>query len=217
MEYPMLRVLTLKKKTRRYRLIPVPRADLVFIRQYLLYHRAPTMRLRRPGMPEHGILLVSEVDGEALRTNTLTQEISLLANAAGLAENACPHMFRHRFLTKIFVALIEQHKVENADEFRRLLLDTETLKRKVAEWTDHSDLATLDRYIDLAFEEIGNFRRIYNLTNAGIAVDSFVGLLHTQIEELKLGASALLVAERLVAIADALKVDLEAAKSVAPA
>lgn len=55
-------------------------------------------------------------------------------------------MFRNRFITKLFVALIEQHEFENPDSFRRALLDTETIKQKIQQWTGHANLSSLDVY-----------------------------------------------------------------------
>lgn len=213
MEHPMLRMPTLKKRggKLKYRYLPVSRADLDFLLQYVDVHRRSVIRRMLKGKPDHGILLVSETTGMPLQPNTITDEVRKLAHAAGIHEKACPHMFRHRFLTKIFVALIEQHAIENTDDFRRLLIDSEDLKRKVAEWTDHADLSTLDRYISLAFDEIGNYRRVYDLTNAGLALDSFMGSLDAEIDAISSGEQPLIVAERLKAYIDKLKQDLSVA------
>ncbi|MCY1308841.1 hypothetical protein D9M70_588790 [compost metagenome] len=48
------------------------------------------------------------------------------------------------------------HKQNNADKFRQLLIDVETLKQHVQQWTGHRNLSSLDRYIHLAADEIAN-------------------------------------------------------------
>jgi integrase len=95
-----------------------------------------------------------------------------LAKAAGIDEKAHAHMFRHRFITKLFVALIEQHTVENVDDFRRALLDTESMKQKIQQWTGHTSTASLEIYINLAFEEVANFKKTYDAVTLARVIDS---------------------------------------------
>jgi site-specific recombinase XerC len=216
MEMPMLRVPTLKKRGGRieYRYIPISRADAKFLAQYAEIHRRAIVKRKLKGQ-DHGLLLLNGRTGEALQPNTITQEIRRIAEAAGMQEKACPHMFRHRFITKLFVALIEQHQIENSDHFRRMLIDGEEFKRKVAEWTGHSALASLDVYINLAFDEIGNFRKVYNLTTVNLALDSFIGTLHAEVAQVEAGEIPLLSAQRLLDLANSLRLDLDAAKTAA--
>jgi integrase len=218
MELPMLRLPTLKKRGGRapYRWVPISRHDVTFIRQYADVHRRSILRRRRPGRPDHGLLLISEIDGEPLRPNSITQEVRHLRIAAGIMEKACAQMFRHRFITKLFVALLEQHNIENQDEFRRLLIDGEQLKQKVAEWTGHSRLESLDTYIHLAFDEVCNFKRAYDMTSVSRAIDSFGGTIAAELDAVHAGDQPLLILKRLEVQLENLKADLERAKAVAP-
>lgn len=215
MEQPMLRVPTLKKRGNklRYRLVPLSLHDIGFIRQYAEVHRRLVMKRERKGKPDHGLLLVSDVTGEPLAPNTITQEIRLLRIAAGIDERACPHMFRHRFLTKLFVTLVEQYEIATPDAFRKLLLDSEQLKRKMAEWTDHASLRTIDEYIDLAFEEVGDFKRAYDVATATLALDSFSGTIAAELDCVKAGEQPLLILERLECHLARLREDLSRAKT----
>ncbi|MEN5208104.1 site-specific integrase [Stenotrophomonas terrae] len=210
MQHPMLRMPTLKKRggRLRYRMLPISRSDIAFLKQYIEVHRRSVLTRKRHKCVDHGILLINENTGEPLVANTITQEVHLLARKARIEEKACPHMFRHRFLTKLFVALIEQHKLENADVFRRLLLDGETLKRKVSEWTDHTDMASLDRYIDLAFEEVGNFQRVHDLAFMGVTLDSFLGTIDAELEAVRRSEQPALILGRLSESLQALRNDL---------
>tara|TARA_A100000171_G_C2081672_1_gene120019 strand:- start:364 stop:789 length:426 start_codon:yes stop_codon:yes gene_type:complete len=113
----------------------------------------------------------------------------LLAKAAKIQEQACAHMFRHRFITKLFVALIEQHEYENGDDFRRALLDGETLKRKVQEYTGHTSISSLEPYIHLAFEEAAKFGTTLDLIKAKLAVESLQSNLKDVVLELSQGRS----------------------------
>lgn len=212
MDMPMLFVPTLKKGRGRSepRYIPLSRADARFLAQYAEFHRRTARRRAAGG--DHGLLLINGRTGDALLPNTITQEIRRLADAAGIRAKACPHMFRHRFITKLFVALIEQHHFENPDEFRRALIDGEGFKRKVAEWTGHSSLASLNDYINLAFDEVANFGKTYSIATATLSIDSFIGTLGVEIAELRSGEIPLLWAQRMIELAEALRSDLIAAK-----
>ncbi len=216
MEQPMLRMPTLKKKggEPRHRYLPISRADLAFLLQYAEVHRRSVIRRRLRGRQDHGFLLVSQATGMPLHAGTITQEVRSIAKAADICGPACPHMFRHRFLTKLFVALVERHELENPDQFRRLLLSSEDLKRKVAEWTDHSDLSSLDRYINLAFDEVGSYRHVYDLTRVSLALDSFVGVLDAEIGAISSREQPLLIVERLKTYVEKLKHDISDSRSL---
>lgn len=92
-------------------------------------------------------------------------------------------------LTKLFVALIEQHEYENGDDFRRALLDGETLKRKVQEYTGHTSISSLEPYIHLAFEEAAKFGTTLDLIKAKLAVESLQSNLKDVVLELSQGRS----------------------------
>jgi integrase len=164
MEKPMLRLITLKTRsaTPPSRLIPITRRDIEFVNTYIDIYRARivSQHLRAS---DHGYLLVNGRNGQPLQPGTLTLEISKLAAASNLKTRVSPHLFRHRFITRLFVALIEQHKMENEDQLRQALLEGETLRFKVSQWTGHRNLASLDHYIHLAFDE--------SISNRGVDLD----------------------------------------------
>ena len=54
---------------------------------------------------------------------TISNEIAKLRKIAGIKEEICAHMFRHRFITNFFVKLIKQYDWENKNEFKNALLD----------------------------------------------------------------------------------------------
>ena len=179
MSSPMLEVQTVKKKTPVKRLVPISRVDLKAIVDYIDYSRNPL--LRKLAVPDHGFLLVSSVTGLPIAANTLTNEVRDLAILAGITEKASPHLFRHRFITKVFVRLIEQHQLENPDQLRRLLLDAEGLKRKVMELTGHTSLASVENYIHMAFDEVSSFGRTYNVVSGSLVVDAAITAIESQI------------------------------------
>lgn len=216
MAFPMLEVPAIKRPGGKVekRLVPISRMDLRFLMEYIEVNRPVALRQLGRRAVDHGLLLVSDTTGLPLKPQTLTTEMRLLAKHAGLQERASPHLFRHRFITKLFVALIEQHRVSNEDEFRRLLLDSKVLMKKVAEWTGHKSLESLDQYIHLAFEEVANFSKSYSLVRARQIVDSLAGTLDQVALELACGDAPEALVGRLIGAVGECKrelMDLDAA------
>lgn len=162
MVHPMLELITLKKRGSPIRQIPIPRPDLDLLVSFVEKQRRRIVKEKLGIHQDHGYVFISETNGQPLNAQTLSQEMYALAKTANIDEKAHAHMFRHRFITKLFVSLIEQHAFENVDDFRRALLNIETLKQKVQQWTGHTRTSSLDIYIDLAFEEAANFQKTYD-------------------------------------------------------
>lgn len=215
MSEPMLKLMTAKRPGGKdeFRYIPIARHDVEFLLEFIEKNRRHIVRKSVGLDSDDGYVLISETTGKNLKPNTITQEVHILAKAAGIVEQVCPHLFRHRFIAKLFVALIEQHSIENVDDFRRSLLDSESMKQKIQQWTGHSNVKSLDIYINLAFDEISNFKKTYNLVNAGRVLDSFRGTLAQFKEELKGGISIYDAHLQLSKIIDGLEIDLEILRS----
>lgn len=190
-QVPLLKVFTAKRARGReeYRYLPISRTDLELIVNFIEKFRRRIIKQTIGTKDDLGYLLISETSGQRLATETLTNELLLLAKAAKIEEQACAHMFRHRFITKLFVALIEQHEYGNGDDFRRALLDGETLKRKVQEYTGHTSISSLEPYIHLAFDEVANFGTTLDLIRVRLAVESLQSNLKDVIFELNQGRS----------------------------
>lgn len=211
MPEPMLKLMTAKRPGGReeYRYVPISSHDVAFLREFIEKNRRRIVRTTCGLEHDDDYVLVSEKTGRKLQPNSITQEIATLARAAGIKEKSCPHMFRHRFITKLFVALIEQHEFENADSFRRALLDTETIKQKIQQWTGHTSISSLDVYINLAFEEVTHFKSTYNIVNTRRIVNSLKGTLKQLQAELRSGVSPTEISSRLDTLIGAFEEDLE--------
>ena len=211
MQEPALKLITAKKPGGReeFRYIPIPSHDVAFLVEFIEKNRRRIIRKTIGHKNDDGYFLVSETTGRKLEPNTITQEVAILTNAAGIKEKSCPHMFRHRFITKLFVSLIEQHRFENHDDFRRAMLDIETIKQKIQQWTGHTNLSSLDVYINLAFEEVANFKKIYNTVSLRRVVDSFKVSVDQVRHELLNGTSPNEVSYQLLKMIEAFDADLD--------
>lgn len=213
---PMLQLTTKKKKQDEIRYVPVTNEDIAALKLYINTTRSRLVKkfkrdyaAKGKRYVDPGTVLLSERTGKALKPNTITQEVSILANAAGIEEQACPHLFRHRFVTKIFVALLEQHECQNAEEFRKLLLDTESLKHELMEWTGHSNIDSLEHYLHLAIEEVTSYKRSYNIVNASRAIDSFRENIKEIKQDIAAGVTQTEALNSIAILLDALENDLD--------
>jgi integrase len=186
--HPMLRIPTLKKRNRdAVRLLPMLQQDLADICRYITVSRSQIIRRTIGLAKDHGYVFVSEVTGKPLSAKTLTNEVLKIRCAAGITEQACAHMFRHRFITKRVVMLIKRYDFHNPDQFRKALLDIEALKLEVLEWTGQSTTAALDDYIDFAFKEISDFEVVKKSIKADQAQAAFERLLSLLVKRLTRG------------------------------
>lgn len=155
----LLTIITLKREKVVTREIPVSKIDLNFLVEYIEVNRAWTVMETCGNDKDTGYLFVNSRTGMNIESNTITQELSLLAKAAGIVTPSCPHMFRHRYITKLLVALIEQHKISNKDSFLQYYQDIEKFKIKVQQYTGHKSIDSLDVYIHAAFEDVKNYKK----------------------------------------------------------
>lgn len=208
---PMLKIPTGKRAggTDGSREIPIGRHDITYFIQFIEKNRKRAIRETCGAAEDEGCLLISETSGKGLKSNTITSEISILAKHAGISEQTCPHMFRHRFITKIFIALLEQFKFENEDDFRRALIDTQKLKQKVMEWTGHTNVQSLEPYIHFAFDEYSGLNKSISLVTTRSMLTSFKRTLQQFKDETQNGLSPLETANRLYSIVNSFEQDID--------
>lgn len=210
MEYPMLKLITVKRKGRRedHRLIPIARHDVLLLLEFIDKNRRYVVRTTCGLDHDDGYVFISDLTGRKVTYNFFTQEMAKLKKQAGIREKACPHMFRHRFITKLFVSLIQEHELKNQDEFRRALIDTEAMKQKLQQWTGHKDVNSLNVYINLAFDEITNFKQTFDILGMKRSLASFKAGVAQIRHELVDGGSPSLASDQLCKIIAAFEIDV---------
>jgi len=105
-------------------------------------------------------------------------------------------MFRHRFVTKIFVALILQYDLKTPDDLRKALLSLKDAKQQLMEWTGHRSMKSLDHYIDFAFAEVEQLEHSMDPIKASAELDALRHSIDVYASELDAAGSAV-VAKRL--------------------
>lgn len=145
----------------------------MLIKNYINLYRNKIIKETIGLAQDHGYLFINENNGTKAFDTVISNDVNVLRKLAGIEAQACAHMFRHRFITKQFVNLIQQYKYENQSDFRKALLDTNTLKQKIQQITGHKNLNSLDTYIDLAFNEVFNSKVVLDKMAVANAYDTF--------------------------------------------
>lgn len=156
MKHPMLRLTTLKAGAEDDRMIPIHRAVLSEANRFMEMQRAKVMRKNKVKR-DHGMLFVHEITGKPLGDYSLTGEIRTLRLQAGIERQTCGHMFRHAFITNLFVLLIKRHKFRHKDDFRSALLHGTKFIQDVKMWTGQKSDEAVEHYLNLAFARIDGY------------------------------------------------------------
>ncbi len=188
MKEPMLTLTTLKKGVRATRKIPVSRMLLQEARTHIKYLRSDIIaKFTKSGRADHDLLFISEITGKPLADTTITNEINVLAKAAHMSEQTCAHMFRHAFCTNLFVILFERHKFRSDKHFEIRLLSDEAFLGTVRQYTAHSDLETLRRYIKSAYARINKIPETVSVVQLAMLQQEFESHLLRLLTELDNG------------------------------
>lgn len=148
-----LRVYTAKHKSDNdFRIVPVAQMWMTPILQFINGPRKSLIQAlieKNKISEDPGFLLVG-LYGKPLSEETLTREISLCRNLAGIGEKTCAKMFRHRFITLQVVRRLLDYKDRRLpDQLAEVILT------KVCSLTGHRHWQSLWPYLDLALDELG--------------------------------------------------------------
>lgn len=184
---PTLKIKTVKRKGEHFRYVPVDKNDLREIITYIKIYRSKSIKNYLKTNKEHGFLFISDKTGKKLESITISNELIRLRNIAEINQETCAHMFRHRFITNMFIHLIKQYDLENQDSFRNGLIDINNLKVHIQQLTGHKNLLSLDHYIHLAQSELTNMSDVLSNINKSQKFESKEREQKRLLEELKLG------------------------------
>lgn len=155
-KYPSLELITLKRGRPMKRTVPVTRMLLNEINAYIEVYRIEIINRCLNGK-DHGFVLVAETTGEPYRPDSITNEIRLLRKKAGISEPATAHLFRHAFITNLFVLMIERHRFKDETGFKNQFISDTFFKQQILQLTGQKSLSSLDTYINIAFARVNNY------------------------------------------------------------
>jgi integrase len=168
---------TVKHKKISRRTVPVNAIFLQVLEGFLVLRRS-FLRRRFNVQRNHpdDPFLVAENSGEALAPNTITQELALLANQAGIVRSCSPHLVRHLYIVRLFVRFILAHEIESKDEFKRLLATSDKFKELVRELSGHASIDALEPYLTLAIDQVTNLKKTLSRVQYQTYADSLAKL-----------------------------------------
>ncbi|EOW9298795.1 tyrosine-type recombinase/integrase [Vibrio cholerae] len=175
----MLTLTTLKRKDDiNTRKIPVPHLLLSVIADYIKVRK----KVMRKKKIQHDYLFIGLNTGQPFSADSWTTYINSWKKELGIEGELHPHLWRHAFITdKLKELILTTKEVNDKDDFRKHLLHTQTFKMQLQQWTGHTNLSSLDTYIDLAFADIHGYTEVYN----AVSLKSSVVLAKRQVEFLK--------------------------------
>jgi integrase len=135
----------------------VPGMILRKIKAHIEKARKKIVRDRYKLGADHRMLFISERTGKMLSGQTLSNEIGTLRELAGIPHQVCLHMYRHAFVTKRFLELLNEHEISNEDEFRKNLIDMKTFITEIQLQTGQLDSDSVEHYIHLAFRDLASY------------------------------------------------------------
>lgn len=214
-KYPSLRLINLKQKDaeRKERFVPVSRVFLSELSNYIRRYRRPLVKskLGCSKADDHGYLFVSTTSGNPLSEDTLTTYFSVWREALGIEDELHAHLFRHTYITNKLIELIESRSdVITADDFKRLILNTEWFKRELQEWTGHKYLSSMEDYINLAFSRRFKFDAEYKSFQIRSAIDSTkkaIDRIKSNLEQAQVSNHQAM--EEIQSVLNSLELDLE--------
>ena len=210
---PTLRLTTLKQGELSFREVPVLPTLLHLLNNYIERQRSDIMKKKYKDGQDHRMFFVSDRTGRPLKSKTLYNEIKNLKTASGIETPIFPHMFRHRFITKLFIDLIRTHQVTNEDEFRRNLLNTEIFKAEVTQWTGHLDPDSINDYLHLALAASADYADTVNTVHMQRAMDAYFEREAELTRRLEDGLTVAEYAKELKLLKELVKKDFEVART----
>ncbi|WP_433885385.1 tyrosine-type recombinase/integrase [Pseudomonas vranovensis] len=209
METPVLRLDTLKREEGAERYVAIFMPTLQKIDQFIDGDRRKLMRKVYKGGRDHGFVFVSSRTGKPLSAAVFSNEILALRKLAGIESQVCTHMFRHAMITRVFTHFISRHELNNADDFRRALLDTKTFLAEVVSWTGHLDPKSVEYYINLAFRNLSNYTETLTSAHLTMAMDKYFQLEEELLERLEEGMPVAEYKKKLKALKELAQKDFE--------
>lgn len=182
----MLKLITLKRKSEYIRYVPLSKLILNQVDMFIKIHRNKIIK-NTVGTKDDGFLFINELTGLKMNSNSLGNDFNRLKKEIGIDNEISAHMFRHRFITNIFISLIKEYDIENNSGVRNALLDIETLKAHVQELTGHKDIKSLDSYLHLAKSELANMPEILKKLEKNKDKDALEAKERYLLNDLKLG------------------------------
>ncbi|MEZ8417785.1 tyrosine-type recombinase/integrase [Vibrio splendidus] len=185
-----LRIKTLKKRNDEdnQRFLPVDHTFLEQITSYIDVRKRVTKKFD----VKHDFLFISLNDGQPFNAKSWTKYIKKWADDLGIKGQVSPHLWRHARLTKWMIdRILTSNEINSKDDFRKNVLHTMQFKKELQQFSGHTLISSLDTYLDLAWEELHGYSKVYNAASLKMTVEQVereIEVIEAQIERKELTA-----------------------------
>ncbi|MEZ9315608.1 tyrosine-type recombinase/integrase [Vibrio lentus] len=186
----LLRIDTLKKRNDdiNERYIPV---DHLFLDQMDSY-----LDVRKRVMKKHGVkhdsLFINLNDAQPLSAETWKKYIGDWGGKLGIEGRVSPHLWRHsRFTNWMVDRILASREINSKDDFKKNVLHTIQFKKELQQFSGHTLISSLDIYLDLAWEQLHGYTKVYSaasLKDTVKSVERRIDDINSQIERNELSA-----------------------------
>ncbi|MCE3220319.1 tyrosine-type recombinase/integrase [Vibrio diabolicus] len=208
-----LRIKTSKKRNDddNQRNLPV---DHIFLEQITSYIDV-RKRVMKKFEIKHDYLFISLNDGQPLNAKSWTKYIKQWADDLGIEGRVSPHLWRHaRFTNWMIDRILASKEINSKDDFRKNVLHTMQFKKELQQFSGHTLISSLDTYLDLAWEALHGYTKVYNAASLKTTVESMerdIDGIEAQIERNEL--TAVQAMQNVKSLLSAFKKDID--KSIA--
>ncbi|PHN84402.1 integrase [Vibrio splendidus] len=168
-----LRIHTSKKRNdeNSERYIPVDNILLEYIAQYTEVR----MRVMKKVSVKHDFLFISLNDGQPFSKRSWTTYINSWGRELGIVGQVSPHLWRHaRFTNWMVERILTSQEINSKDDFKKNILHTQQFKKELQQFSGHTLMSSLDSYLDLAWEQLHGYERVYNAVSLKMAVETML-------------------------------------------
>lgn len=179
-----LRIETSKKRNdeENQRFLPV---DYTFLEQIANYADVRRRVMKKFGV-KHDYLFISLTNGKPLNAKSWTKYIKQWADELGITGQVSPHLWRHaRFTNWMIDRILASKEINSKDDFRKNVLHTMQFKKELQQFSGHTLISSLDTYLDLAWESLHGYTKVYNAASLKTTVESMereIDCIEAQIE-----------------------------------
>lgn len=166
-----LRIDTFKKRNDdlNERYLPV---DNIFLDQMDSYLDV-RQRIMKKFNVKHNYLFISLNEGQPLSADTWKKYISNWGAKLGIEGRISPHLWRHaRFTDWMIDRILTSKEINNKDDFRKNVLHTHQFKKELQQFSGHTLISSLDIYLDLAWEKLHGYTKVYSAASLKTTVES---------------------------------------------
>ncbi|MFS1914233.1 tyrosine-type recombinase/integrase [Vibrio sp. 10N.286.48.B7] len=206
-----LRIDTLKKRNDdvNERYIPV---DSIFLDQMDSYLDV-RQRVMKKFNVKHNYLFISLNEGKPLSADTWKKYISNWGTKLGIEGRISPHLWRHaRFTDWMIDRILASKEINSKDDFRKNVLHTYQFKKELQQFSGHTLISSLDIYLDLAWEKLHGYTKVYSAASLKTTVESVerrIEDIESQVERNEL--TAVQAMQSVKSLLSAFKKDIDSA------